>query len=564
MDIRNKRVLMLGGYGLVGMAVCRELLPEQPARLIVASLRQEQAESAVDQLRSSFPETSTEIIPAWGDLLLRSEWQELGAGVHPRVAVLDDPRLRKQLVADILEELTPEILQASLLYQLITGSASKLGDTPADIVIDCVNTATAVAYQNIYQTARRLEDLIAQNSQADWPQEVERLLASLYVPQLVRHVQILYEALLAAGTTAYIKVGTSGTGGMGLNIPYTHGEEKPSRVLLSKSAIAGAQTMLTFLLARTPGGPQVVKEIKPTAAIAWKAIEYGRVHGGGRQFPLYDCQPEQAYSLKEGSTLQMQGEFGDETGEFLESVYIDTGENGLFALGEFTAITTLGQMQFVTPEEIAKDVVVELRGGNTGHDVIASLDASATGPSYRAGFLREAAIKRMRMLEEEHAVDSVAFELLGPPRLSKLLFEAYLLKRVAGTLKVAMDQDAESLAGEAWSLISTDARLRQHILSIGIPILSPEGDRILRGPEIKAVDAQHGWVDLTPANMSLWQSRLQAIKTATQIALEGDTSSRLDRTYPAMREWRDLDNFDVGAIVGWLFIHEEGGSRGKD
>jgi NAD(P)-dependent dehydrogenase (short-subunit alcohol dehydrogenase family) len=563
-DIENKSVLVLGGYGLVGMAVCRELLKERPARLVVASLRQEQAEKAVEDLRSSNPGAPTEILPTWGDLLLRSEWQKLGEGVHPRVAVLADPVLRRRLVTDILDELDDEVLRSSLLFQLITGRMPGLGQVPADIVIDCVNTATAVAYQNIYQTARRLENLIADGDEADWPEEIERLLASLYVPQLVRHVQILYEALLSADAQAYIKVGTSGTGGMGLNIPYTHGEEKPSRVLLSKSAVAGAQTMLTFLLARTPDGPTVVKEIKPTAAIAWKAIEYGRVHGGGRVIPLYDCEPERSYDLREGTTLEPDGPFGTEMGEYLESVYIDTGENGLFALGEFTAITTLGQMQFVTPEEVAADVITELRGGNTGHDVIAGLDSSVTGPSYRAGFLREAAINRMRLLEDQHGVDSVAFELLGPPRLSKLLFEAYLLKRVAKTLSAAIQAEAETLAAEAWELIKREHLLRQHIISIGIPIVAPDGERLLRGPSIKALDAQHGWVDLTASNMARWQARLQAIKAATQVLLDGDTSSRHDRTYPAMREWVDDDAFDVGEIVGWLFIHEEQGRRGKD
>ncbi|MDF1500458.1 MAG: hypothetical protein P1P76_08315 [Anaerolineales bacterium] len=564
MDIRDKTVLVLGGYGLVGMAVCRELLRDEPARLIVASLRQEQAQKAVEDLRNAHPGTATIILPAWGDLLLRAEWQTLGKGGHPRVALQDDPEMRKRLVADILNELDEEILVSSLLFQLITGRAEGLENVPADIVIDCVNTATAVAYQNIYQTARRLENLIAEEAEANWPEEVERLLASLYVPQLVRHVQILYEALLAAGSQAYIKVGTSGTGGMGLNIPYTHGEEKPSRVLLSKSAIAGAQTMLTFLLARTPGGPAVVKEIKPTAAIAWKAIDYGRVHGGGREFPLYDCDPQAAYPLSDAVTVEPEGAFGTETGEYLESVYIDTGENGLFALGEFTAITTLGQMQFVTPEEIAADVVAELKGGNTGHDVIASLDASAMGPSYRAGYLREAAINRMRMLEEQHDVDSIAFELLGPPRLSKLLFEAYLLKRVADRLTQAIESDPDSLANDCWSLVADDARLRQHILSIGIPILAPDGERILRGPVMKAADAQHGWVDLTAQNMARWQARLQAIKTANKVILEGETSSRYDRSYPAVRNWKDDDRFDIGEIVGWLFIHEEDGRRGKD
>ena len=87
------------------------------------------------------------------------------------------------------------------------------------------------------------------------------------------HIQILQKALLAANVKLYLKVGTAGTGGMGLNIPYTHSEERPSRVLLAKSAVAGAQSLLLFLMARTPDGP-VIKEIKPTAAIAWKKIAY--------------------------------------------------------------------------------------------------------------------------------------------------------------------------------------------------------------------------------------------------------------------------------------------------
>ena len=563
MDIQNRNVLVLGGYGLVGMAVCRELLRYNPGRLVVASLRQGQAESAVERLQMEHPDTQTEIVPAWGDLLLRAEWQEAPEGIHPRVAVLDDRHKRRRLVADILEELDEDILVSSQLYQLITGTAVGLVGQAADIVIDCVNTATAVAYQNIFQTSRRLEDSIAREEQADWPEEVERLLASLYVPQLVRHMQILYEAMLRAGTQAYVKVGTSGTGGMGLNIPYTHGEERPSRVLLAKSAVAGAQTMLIFLLARTPGGPAIVKEIKPTAAIAWKEINYGPIRSGGRTFPLYDCPPESAYPLSDPDTLTPQGDFGEPTGEFLESVYIDAGENGLFAVGEFTAITTLGQMGFVTPEEIAHNILVEIVGGNTGHDVIAAMDSSVMGPSYRAGFLRQAALNRMRQLEAEHAVDSIAFELLGPPRLSKLLFEAYLLKRTCKTLSAAIGGKPDEIAEKITQEVSQDPRLRQHIISIGIPILLSDGKRLLRGPVNKSPDAEHGWVDLTPANINRWQERLKMLRTSIQEKLAGDTSSQHDRAYPSAVAWRDEDTFDVGEIVGWLFTHQERGRRGK-
>jgi NAD(P)-dependent dehydrogenase (short-subunit alcohol dehydrogenase family) len=562
-DIEGKNALVLGGYGLVGMTVCRRLLEHHPARLVVASLRREEAEAGAAALRRAFPAAAGRIRPAWGDNLLRAEWQDGEAGVHPRTAVLSDPAKRRRLVADILDELNEDILQASLLYQLILGTAPGLDRQPAQIVIDCVNTATAVAYQNIFQTARRLEDRIAAQEPTNWPEEVERLLASQYVPQLVRHMQILYEAMLRAGTQAYLKVGTSGTGGMGFNIPYTHGEERPSRVLLSKSAVAGAQTLLTFLIARTPGGPPVVKEIKPTAVIAWKDIGFGPIRRGGREVTLFDCPPAQAVSLEDPRALAPEGDFGVGTGEILRSVYIDTGENGLFAAAEFTAITTLGQMEFVTPEEIADNVIAEIRGGATGREVIQALDGAVMGPSYRAGILRQAAVTRLRQLQVENEDDSIAFEILGPPRLSKLLYEAHLLKRMCGTLGQVLQRTPEELAGELERMVTEHASLRRRIISIGIPILLSDGRRLLRGPTLKAQDAEHGWVDLTPHNLSRWQERISGLRAFLHVLAESGAGSSQDRAYPSAVSWTEDDAFDVGEVVGWLFIHEEKGRRGK-
>ena len=114
-------------------------------------------------------------------------------------------------------------------------------------------------------------------------------------------MQILYGGMMDAGTRAYFKVGTSGTGGMGLNVPYTHSEEKPSRVLLSKSAMAGAQSMLLFLMARTPGAP-ITKEIKPAAAIAWKKIAHGPIYRGRKPIYLVEATPRHS-----GGDLLHQG-----------------------------------------------------------------------------------------------------------------------------------------------------------------------------------------------------------------------------------------------------------------
>ncbi len=563
MDIQDKTALVLGGYGLVGMSVCRQLLAHNPRRLVVASLRKKEAFEAVETLKSAYPDTLTEILPAWGDVLLRAEWQR--DDTHPRPVVLADPQKRRQLVTDVLDELTDEIVEASMLAQVIMGTAPGLGGVPAHIVVDCINIATAVAYQNIYATARHFMSLGNDpDPVVDWPEEVERLLSSIYIPQLVRHMQIYQEAMRRAGTQAFIKVGTSGTGGMGLNIPYTHGEEKPSRVLMSKAAVAGAQTMLLFLLARTPGAPGIVKEIKPTTLIGWKDIGVGPITRGGTTYPLFDCPVDQAVSVSDPGSLALSGSFGQPSEGVLEAVYIDTGENGLFAAGEFTAITCLGQMQFVTPEEIAEAVLMEIQGGNTGRDVIAALDSSAMGPTYRAGYLRQAALNRLEQLQAVHG-ESVAFEILGPPRLSKLLFEAYLLKRVYKTLPAVDAETPEALSAALAAEVKRTPLLRQQMLTIGIPILMPDGERLLRGPLIKSNTADMGWVDLTPANMAKWKARLKDLRRQIRAELDGDSSSYYDRLYPASRLWQPEEiRFDIGEIVGWLFIFEEHGRRMKD
>ncbi|MDH3664105.1 MAG: short-chain dehydrogenase, partial [Alphaproteobacteria bacterium] len=535
MDIKGKNVLVLGGAGLVGRAVCREILAQAPTTLVVASRRRLRAQRAVEKLKKEAPRNGARIIPHWGDVFVRSTWQT--DDINPRAVALADSDKRRRLVTDVLDPLDEDIVASSMLASTIEGRAEGFDAPAADIVIDCMNTATALSYQNIYASAKRLLDLLERpTADGDQIEQIETILASLYIPQLVRHVQLLHKAMQRAGTEAYVKVGTTGTGGMGLNIPYTHGEEKPSRLLLTKAALAGAQTLLTFLLARTPGGPRLVKEIKPAAVIGWREIAYGRLRVGGRDLPIHDCPPDQAVSIQHHANLAKHGKFGRPTGSYLEGVYIDTGENGQFSAGEFAAITAIGQMELVTPEEIAQEVVTELSGGNTGRDVIAALDGAITGPSYRAGVLREAAINRLRQLEDEHG-ESVAFEILGPPRLSKLLFEAHLLKRVDKTISGVLAYDPKTLAADVEQHVRSDVDIRQRIISIGIPILLSDGNSLLRGPTLKSADPLHGWVDLTPSNMSLWQERLGSVQSTAKKELGEDTSSFHDRLFASSRTW---------------------------
>jgi len=77
MDIRGKTVMILGGWGLVGSAVCRKLMEHKPGRLIVTSLFQYEAEEAVADLRREFPKTRKSLFLPWsGNIFVRHELKD--------------------------------------------------------------------------------------------------------------------------------------------------------------------------------------------------------------------------------------------------------------------------------------------------------------------------------------------------------------------------------------------------------------------------------------------------------------------------------------------------------
>ncbi len=591
MILQGQRVMILGGTGQVGQAVALRMFREQPSEVVLVGLTREEVEAARETLEPEARAWGVRLRGAWGDIFARVEHQGL-----PRKRFLEDVDLQKAIIQDVLGELSRESVERAFLYRLL------VEHTPA-VVVDTINTATAVAYQNIYHTASEVFSLIQRGKSRDaaFEEAVLRLLMSLSIPQLVRHVQILWEALMAAGTRVYVKVGTTGTGGMGLNIPYTHGEERPSRMLLSKSALAGAHTLLLLLASRSPQisfldaladrpvrwepreGP-VIKEVKPAALIAWKGLGVGPIGRGDSPLPLYDN--------REPVSLPMDRPFrplAEDRGEVIQdrfvSVYVDTGENGVFSVEETKAITNLGQMEVVTPEEIAEVVVHEILGRNTGKDVIASLNASVMGPTYRGGMLVEEVDRWASEASRTRNVDvpSIAFEILGPPRLSKLLFEAYFLQKTYATLEAALEATPESMSRALEKTLFEDSPARRLLLSIGLAALLPDGQRLLyvsrktatlrdlkdweRGldhlsPEAVARFRYAEWVDLTPENMARWQERFREVLRMLRTADPTRGSARVGDFLPSRwpREKGRLA-IDPGRLVAFIFSYEDRGRR---
>jgi hypothetical protein len=190
-------------------------------------------------------------------------------------------------------------------------------------------------------------------------------------------------------------------------------------------------------------------------------------------------------------------------------------------------------------------------------------------------------MKDLHRLEGSHGVPSIALGELGPPELSKLLFEAWLLKDCFGDdlLGSAIDEQGESISGEAVSERLAESLegsvVARQAVSIGIPILLPDGRHFLRGPTIKVPEikgksrvapmtgggdldrwARRGWIDLRPANMQLWQKRFAQMDRAREELTRKGSAAVSRRTYLPV-------GFKIGDVVAWIFNNEMGGYRVK-
>jgi len=557
--------MILGGAGLVGTQVVRHIVNVMsPRRIVVGSLLEREARGACASFEAEFGDDVC-FVPAWGNLFVSAELAHTSRG-----QLLSAKEHRAALLGAVYGDFEAAY-RNNHLVQMIRHHRP-------EVIVDAVNTATGFSYQDIFDGAAKVQEWIGDDGfDPAGTDDLETFLLSQSVPQLIRHVRFVHRSTTEYGTRVYLKVGTTGTGGMGMNIPYTHSEDRPSQKLLAKNEAAFGHTGLLFLLARTPGAP-IVKEVKPAAMIGYRAVEVRKVSDKHQNSDLY--RPQEV-ELSDGERLELRdaADSYEHDGE-LRVAIVDTGENGVFTRGEFSAITAFGQMEYVTPEEIAALVVRELRGATTGRDIISALDGAVLDPSYKAGLVRGVALKDLESveqasLEKGDAAPSIALGRLGPPELSKLLFEGALLYRVYGSL-TAISEDtrptSEGVREMAEAL--TPTQVGRLAPSIGIPVLMPDGKTLLRGPRINvpellgrsttvalngdSVDvwARKGWVDLRPSNLKTWRERARRmVQARTDLRRAGSAAATI---HSYMN-----DRFDIGEVVAWIFNNEMGGNRVK-
>ena len=157
-----------------------------------------------------------------------------------------------------------------------------------------------------------------------------------------------------------------------------------------------------------------------------------------------------------------------------------------------------------------------------------------------------------------------------------------MLKRIFGTIHAVAEKDPQSMTDAVAQLVREDKHLRSQAISIGIPILMPDGKTLLcadRGRrdhrwEWQAWDTspdaidrwcEMEWIDLRVQNMARWKQRMQDIlrDAACVPNADFDSSSGWGRAMFDAATWELDPEINLGEVAGWIFSCEEKGQRHK-
>ncbi|MHC4549398.1 MAG: hypothetical protein ACYTEZ_11540 [Planctomycetota bacterium] len=614
------RVLCLGGAGQTGREICRQLAARGVETIIVHDLDHRRAEEAVEALEADRRGGArTTFVASAGDVFHPARlgtWEFVSAeGPVSRVCRETAGGHTPAESADVLESLlatrlgtfTPEVVRESLIWNLVEAYRPQ-------VVVDTINTATVLGYgSDIIHSGRaiaalvhrifgalrtgaedslriadldaRIESLATLDARSMTADLTEVLRTSLHMTafldtaSMIRYVQCLHALFAGDSETAvpefqrYVKVHTTGLGGMGFNIRYTHGdtgEPGLSTKLLGKVCATGSFMQLLLTLAHTPGCD--VRVVVPATVVGWVQPPDAIIHGpGDAALPLVDSRElvpcDGSFSLRQ-ALADAPGRVVN-TGEKLEIPYLSSGENKPYAREDVTTITALGQMGCVTKEEVAR-ATLECIEGDSRYDVLTAIDSALLLPTQTAAVERDRLLRQCaRRTEDGYRLPSVSVGNLGPTT-AKQLYEIEIIRAGFETVeRVVREADETQMALRACSYILEDregAILRRQILSLGIPIFLRKGpDRcgLLLGNRLLFPDAAdrealerplsadddtvqawlaQGWVDLTGPRMKWWHARFRDVREA------------LDRDQAVSRNWfNPREPFGAGQFLAYLY-----------
>ncbi len=245
-----------------------------------------------------------------------------------------------------------------------------------------------------------LQDLIAQHAPSVVLNAVN--VATIFSGQengykgLIGFYAELYGALSnAAKPVHYLQIGTTGSGGLGFDIPFTHGGAVEDMPIIHKAAFAGIGSQLLLMIQRSFNSDQVrVSEVKPGLAIFNPSISVDN-------FEQYSA------------------------------VTLDGGESGAYTYDELSLLTHY--MGYTTVDRVASVVqdVLNQKFDNVDlvkHDLTHVLGIAVVSQDDHDAVLKQQALDQLRQTMQGK-ICLPATGNLGPPSVTRdLILAAALLK----------------------------------------------------------------------------------------------------------------------------------------
>jgi len=553
-ELKNKCVFVLGA-GQIGTAVAVQLLKSRPRRIVLHAYTPEEANEAVDKLKAMNCE-GIQLIASSGDVFLPYSMKDT---IDKKLLHSEDNMYK--LLSYYYSEPYPELLKEYSIYQLIN-------KWKPDIIIDCVNTATVFG-----DDCKGYLKHIKSNFQANienTPKQIKRVfseyLADNFVPKLIHFVMSLKLGIEDFKVKKYIKVSTTGLGGMGMNLRFSHGDTVNyclSNAIVGKVAAAGMLHQLLLSLSHTPGFD--ISVIVPATCVGWEETALTEVENSLGKIRAVDSSAVRKLTIDKD--IEGYGTVEDE--DYLKIPLVYAGENKAYSLCEIAALTAYGQMESVTKEEVAEAVIDNI-AGMSSKDLLAQMDLASIPSSYKGRRVRDITLNKLKTIENQSNIPSIVTGNLGPTT-AKHICELYLLKKISdNSITKLLSMDIRELKERVHNEILNNKPIRVQILSVGLPILM-DNDNVLIGEKWMVPEehedfritrdnienwTQKGWVDLREKNLLWWKKEIRDVLKDVERERKTEEISLIRDIYAID------DDFNVGELLAYCYILKGGGRRG--
>lgn len=473
-------VILFVGTGQIGKAILNKMLLKNPKKVIIHNLTKNESDIVCEKYKKIF--TNIEFVSSFGNVFMPYSLKDLNNKnlyeksdeiINYFYGEIDQTRLEKSTIVTLIRQYNP------------------------DLIIDAINTATVLG--NAYNPEYNLKCFNEDPTECS-----KKIMVDDYTTKIINFVYGLKYGIETYNVKKYIKVSTTGLGGMGINMPYTHGDNPKinlSSALMGKIAASGVLHQLLWNLEHTMGAN--ISLIIPATFVGYDSVKNEAIETD--KGLLKKRNAPKSYKVKEKKCLKYND---TRTEDYLQFPVVRAGENHVYSKMELNVLTAIGQMEGITKEEVANKVIDCINGKST-NDVLSALDNAMLKPTYLG---REMIYDINEKFKNTDIMYGIATGNLGVT-LSKKLYELFLIKEAYPSIEKLKKDTIENIVKNVNTKLNSS--LLSEIITLGIPVLDIDENLYIGDYSLVPSDkeekyitnesidkwARLGWVDLRKKNI---------------------------------------------------------------